>query len=87
MNQVQVTPNYWYKIIDHYHNLLNEKFLNRPLTPYTQHFIRQTFEAAVNAAKAKETHPAWHIPLALRFDLSTHQIIIEAADSSIVQFI
>ena len=87
MSNIQVTPSYWYKIIDHYHNILNEKFLNRPLTPFTQHFIRQTFDAAVSAAKARETHPAWHVPLILNFDLQKHQVIIEPVNPNLIEFI
>ena len=86
MSKVQVSKNYWYKIIDHYHNVLNERFLNQPLTPFTQHFMKQAFESAVNVARSRETHPAWHVPLHLRFDLAKHQVIIEATDPTRIEF-
>ena len=87
MSKVKVSPNYWHKIIEYYHNVLNETFINQPLTPVTQHYMKQKFEAAVNAAKRRETHPAWHIPLTLSFDLPRHQVIIEASDPSSIDFI
>ena len=87
MNKVQVQKNYWYKIIEHYHNVLNERFLNQPLTPFTQHFMKQAFENAVQSARSRETHPAWHIPLTLRFDLLKHQVIIEATEPSSFELI
>ena len=87
MNKVQVQRNYWHKIIEHYHNVLNERFLNQPLTPFTQHFMKQAFENAVQIAKNKETHPAWHVPLVLRFDIPKHCFIIEAQDSKILEII
>lgn len=77
MSKVEVQRNYWYKIIDHYNNVLNEKFMNQPLTPFTQHFMKIAFENAVNDCKRRETHPAWHVPLKLRFDLLKNNFIIE----------
>jgi hypothetical protein len=86
MSKVEVQRNYWYKILDHYHNILNEKFLHQPLTPFTQHFIKIAFDNAVNEAKRRETHPAWHVPLTLRFDIVKHQVIIEATDPNTIEF-
>jgi hypothetical protein len=85
--KVQVQANYWHKIIDHYHNILNEKFLGQIYTPRTQHFMREVFEAEMQKAKARETHPAWHIPLQLRFDPLAHNFIIEATSSNELEFI
>ena len=87
MNKVQIQKNYWHKIIDHYNNVLNEKFLGKPLTPFTQHFMKQAFEEAVTISKRRETHPAWHVPLVLNFDLPKHRFIIEAQDPNTLEFI
>lgn len=87
MSKVQVSPNYWYKIIDHYYNVLNETFLNQPLTPVTQHYMRQAFEAAVNASKRRETHPAWHVPLVLTFEPLQQRFVIEAAQPENLEII
>jgi hypothetical protein len=77
MNKIQVPANYWFKILEHYRNVLNEKFLYQPLTPVTQHHMQQTFAIAVREARNKETHPAWHVPLTLSFDLTNHHAVIE----------
>jgi hypothetical protein len=76
---MKIQANYWYRIIDHYHNILNEKFINQLYTPATQHYMRQLFDQEVKKARLRETHPAWHIPLELRFEPLQHRFIIEAA--------
>ena len=80
--KVQVPANYWYKIIDHYNNVLNERFYGQVYTPTVQYYMRHAFEAATRQAKIRETHPAWHVPLQLRFEPLKHRFIIEAADPS-----
>ena len=87
MNKVQVQKNYWYKIIEHYNNVLNERFMNQPLTPFTQHFMKQAFEEAVIISKSRETHPAWHVPLVLHFDLPKHRFLIEALNPNLVELV
>ncbi len=87
MSKIQVQRNYWYKIIEYYNNVLNEKFLNQPLTPVTQHYMRQTFETVVNTAKRRETHPAWHVPLVLTFEPLHQRFIIEAAQPENLEII
>ena len=78
--KVQVQTNYWHRIIDHYTNVLNEKFHGQLYTPTTQHFMKIVFDEAVNRAKSRETHPAWHVPLILRFEPLSHRFIIEATN-------
>lgn len=80
--KVQVQANYWYRIVDHYYNVLNEKFLGQVYTGTVQHYMRQAFELEVKRAKTRETHPAWHVPLELRFEPLQCRFIIEAADPS-----
>jgi hypothetical protein len=87
MSKVEVQRNYWYKVINHYNNVLNEKFMNQPLTPFTQHFMKIAFENAVNDCKRRETHPAWHVPLVLTFDLVHQRFIVEAAHPEILEII
>jgi len=87
MSKIQVQRNCWYKVINHYNNVLNEKFMNQPLTPFTQHFMKIAFENAVNDSKRRETHPVWHVPLVLNFDLPNHRFIVEAAQPEILEII
>lgn len=83
--KVRVPRNYWYKIIDHYQNIIFEKFLNVPLTPFVQYQIMILFEKTHNEAKKRETHPAWHIPLLIKFNTSNHTFLVEPEKSEDIE--
>lgn len=82
---VQVQAHYWHKIVEYYTNILNDKFYGQLYTPTTQHFMRQTFDHEVRKAQARETHPAWHVPLQLHFEPLSNRFFIEASDPNTIE--
>ena len=87
MNKITISGNYWYKIIGHYQNLLHENFPFQPLTPVIRKNMEVFFDNAVRIAKSKETHPAWHVPLKLNYDLAKNIVIIEPVNPLEINFI
>jgi hypothetical protein len=85
--KTKVSPNYWYRIIEHYNNVLNEKFYGQIYTPLVQHYMKQALEEAVNKAKHAEKDPAWHVPVHLRFDPQAHNFIVEAINPEQLEFV
>ncbi len=83
---MQVSSDYWFRIITYYQNLLMDQFLHTPLTPVAQRQIRHCFNNLVNVSKSRETHPAWHVPLELVFELSTQSINIVPVDPESIMF-
>ena len=77
---VQVNSEYWFRILTYYQNLLMEQFLHTPMTPVAQHQIRYYFNNLTNVCKSRETHPAWHVPLDLIFNISNQSINIVPTD-------
>lgn len=76
----EINSNYWHKILQHYQNLLTENFQHTPLTPLVQHHMESFFQKAVHNARRNETHPAWHVPLVLKFKPLEHSVSVEPAD-------
>lgn len=85
--KIRVPRNYWYLVVNHYQNILFEKFLNVPLTPFVQHQMMVLFEKSFMESKRRETHPVWHIPLILKFNTSDHTFQVEPENSADVEFI
>lgn len=77
---IEVNSDYWFKIITHYQNLLMEKYLYTPMTPAAQYQMRIYFNDLIMINKHKETHPAWHIPLELVFNLSRQTVEVKAVN-------
>lgn len=82
---VKVARNYWYRVLDHYLDILHAKFLHVPLTPVAQHHILVEFERAVAESRKKETHPVWHVPLIVRFDLQKNSFFVEPTNPNDVE--
>jgi len=85
--KLKIHRNQWYRIIDYYQNIINEKFLYQPLTPVTQHFIKLALDNAVKNMKLQESHPAWHVPIYPKFDLQTQTVSIQATDPDSIELI
>lgn len=85
--KLQVQRNQWYRVIDYYQSIINEKFLHQPLTPVTQHMIRQALDKAINEIKRQETNPVWHIPIYPKFNLQTQTVSIELIDPNSIEFV
>jgi len=76
----EVDSNYWFRIITHYQNMLTEKYMYTYMTPATQHLMEEDINHWVMIARNRETHPAWHIPLILKFKPLEHSVFVEPAD-------
>ena len=87
MTVQQISSSYFNRIIEYYTNILTEKFLFKPLTPVAQIGLIQMLEEAIREAQSRETHPAWHIPLVLKFDLPTQTFFIEPKNPETIEFI
>ena len=84
---VKVQRNYWYRILDFHLDLLNEKFLNKPLFPSIQQQIVLLLQTTTNKARQVETHPAWHVPLVVRFDVPNNRFYVEPENPGEIEFI
>jgi hypothetical protein len=84
---MKVQRNQWYRVVEYYQNIINEKFLHQPLTPVTQHFIRLALDKAVSEVKRRETNPVWHIPVYPKFNLQTQTVSIEPVDQNSLELI
>lgn len=76
----EVDSNYWFRIITHYQNMLTEKYMYTLMTPATQQLMETDMNHWVMIARNRETHPAWHIPLILKFKPLEHSVFVEPAD-------
>lgn len=76
----EVDSNYWFRIITHYQNMLTEKYMYTYMTPVTQHLMEEDMNHWVMIARNRETHPAWHVPLVLKFKPLEHSVFVETAD-------
>lgn len=76
------SANYWYKVKSHYENYLTERFMYEPLTPATQYRMRAALAEESARQRHRETHPVWHVPLTLRFDLATHSVVVEPEETT-----
>jgi hypothetical protein len=85
--KVQVQANYWHRIINYYHNILNERFMGQVYTATVQHFMQQVFKEEVRQARMRETHAAWHVPLELKFEPLKNSFFIEPASETEFEFI
>ena len=77
---ISISSEYWFRIGTYYQNLLMEKFLYMPLTPAVQHQMRAYLNQLVGISKNKETHPAWHVPIELKFDIIRQSVAIIPSD-------
>jgi hypothetical protein len=84
---IEVNSDYWFRMITHYQNLLMEKYLYIPMTPAAQYQMRIYFNDLIIINKNKETHPAWHIPLELVFNLNRQTVDIKAIDQESIVLI
>jgi len=84
---IRVARNYWYKVLNHYLDVLHSQFLHKPLTPMVQHQVLLEFERAVAFKRRTESHPIWHVPLVVKFDLPTNSILVELIDPADVELI
>lgn len=87
MSNIKVSRGYFYKILEYYQNLLYDRFLNQPLTWLNQQGILAALQIAVVQCKNRETHPAWHIPLTVRFDLPTNSFYVEPINPNEIEYI
>ena len=85
--KTKVSANYWHRIIQHYSNVLNERFYGQLYTPVVQHHMKRTLDEAILKARMMEKDPAWHVPLQLRFDPYSHNFIIEATNPEQLEFV
>lgn len=76
----EVDSNYWFRIITHYQNMLTEKYMYTLMTPATQHLMEEDMNHWVMIARNRETHPAWDVPLVLKFKPLEHSVFVEPAD-------
>jgi hypothetical protein len=60
--------------------MLTEKYMYTLMTPATQHMMEEDLNHWVMIARNRETHPAWHIPLILKFKPLEHSVFVEPAD-------
>jgi hypothetical protein len=84
---VRVARNYWFRVLDHYFDVLHAQFLHKPLTPTIQHQILIEFERAVALQRRTETHPIWHVPLIVKFDFQRNSFSIEPVNPADVEII
>ena len=84
---VIVKTEYWFKIMTHYQNLLMEKYLYMPFTPAIQHQMKSYLNDQINICKSRETHPAWHVPIELKFDINRQSVDIVPTDPESIDLI
>lgn len=82
-----VDRTHMFRVIRWYSEKLAEEFLNRPLTPLTQYKVKQRLLELQGIMRARETHPAWHIPLEASFDYKTNSILLDIENPEGIEFI
>ena len=75
--RIKIARNYWFQVLDYYLNILNYKFLHKPLTPVVQRQILLELEKAIAESRKVETHPVWHVPLTVKFNIEKNYFFIE----------
>lgn len=76
----EVDSKYWFKIITYYQNMLTEKYMYTLMTPATQYLMQEDLDHWINVARSRETHPAWYIPLVLKFKPLENSAFLEPAN-------
>ena len=87
MKKTPVKSEYWFRIVTYYQNLLMEKYLYMPFTPALQYQMQSYLQDLINVCKSRETHPAWHIPIELKFDINRQSVEVVLTDPESIDLI